>query len=183
MALTKAFGGAKACRGCGVRPGSLTSCLGEGCGVTPALGLNGLYLVPFQLQKALQILLQLPDRFRSGGTFALRVEEDGQLPQAPRIERRWQEVWVAVAIIIVVLQHSGSGYVGMEVQGVDHLCSEVELGRSARRGQDRESFGVRQVAGAVCVILLVSHETERIQVWDMFLQGDRMQHWVWSQGQ
>lgn len=190
LTLSKAFGGVETRRRSGVRPGavcgrtrSVPSGTDEGYAVPPALGLNGLYLVPFQLQEAFQILLQLSDRLRPGGPFAFRVEEDGKLSQAPRVERRRQEVRVSVAVVIIVLQHPGTGNVGMQVHGVDHLRTEVELRWSAGGGQDREPLGVRQVTGAVCVIFLVFHEAEGFQVKNLFLQRNRMQYWLRSQGQ
>lgn len=179
LTLSKAFGGTEARRRGGVRPGavcrctrSVPSCKDYGYAVPSALSLNALNLVPFQLQEAFQILLHLPYRFRPRSPFAFCVEEDGELLQAPGVERRWQEVRVAVDVVIIILQHRGSRNLGIEVHGVDHLRTEVELRWSAGGRQDREPLGVRQVTGAVCVILLVFHEAEGFQVRNLFLQGN-----------
>lgn len=114
---------------------------GAGAELTGALCLHRLDLKPLQLQKPLQVLFQGPHRLRPGSASAFSVKKEGQLPQAPAVERRGQEVRIHVArfpalaavvvTIIVTSGSSGSGDVWGKVIRVDDLGPEVEVGWGA----------------------------------------------------
>ena len=129
-------------------------------GFAATLHLQRLDLEPLQLQEPLQVLLQGAHGLGPGGAAALRVEEDRQLPQAPGVEGRRQELGVAVAGSVAAVLRRGSARpreVWGEVVGVDDLGAEVEVRRGAGRaggGEDGQPLGVREVAGAVGIVFL-----------------------------
>lgn len=136
LALPQAFGGAQVGGGSGVRPGAAGGHGGHGLAV---LLLDRLDLQPLQLQQPLQVLLQLAHGPGPGGAPALGVEEQGQLPEAPGVEGRGQEVRVAVAAVAQPARaREGRGEVG----GVDDLGPQVEVRGGAGGGKDRKPLGI-----------------------------------------
>lgn len=137
LALEDAFGGAQVGRGCavgaratggagGTSPATVAA--GTNAAVAVRLVLNRLDLEPFQFQQTLQVLFQLIHGSGSRHIFALRVEKHSQLPQAPSVEGRWQEVGVALTelALLLLLPLALRDPAGpLELCGVDDLCSQV----------------------------------------------------------
>lgn len=144
LALEDAFGGAQFGRGAAVGARKTTACMSTPDDVTGtaastvAVGStindtrlipDGLDLVPLQLEQPLKVSLQVVRGLGPGYAFALCVEEDGQLLQAPAIEGRGQEVWVAAARLALAAEGGGGGGTGtpLELSRINHLKVKVKV--------------------------------------------------------
>lgn len=158
LTLENAFRSAQVGRGCAVG----ARATGEAGSTSPATSTNGtisvclildcLDLAPLQFQQALQVLLKLIHGSGSGHIFALCVEKHSQLPQAPSVEGRWQEVRVALtelALLLPLALSLGDTAGPLELYRVDDLCSQVQIGWGGRGRRHRCSLSIRQIAGTV----------------------------------
>lgn len=130
LALKDAFWGAQVGRGAAVGARVTGGSGGSSlvAAATVVCLLDGLNLVPLQFQQSLQVLLQLIHGPGPGHALALRVEEHCQLPQAPGVERRRQEIRVAFIELALAAGWGGGGGGGvgaLKFSGVNDLGSQI----------------------------------------------------------